>query len=109
MSLIQLDWLHIADIGVALHWLGSVFTILAEKLPSATIDQRCKKMHLRMKQYYQDFAVDSRLPLFKVSMLQKKHKQIQDSQISQIESEGWRSQRFDFVCFATAPRIAQPK
>lgn len=71
MSLIQLDWLHIMDIGVALHWLGSVFTILVGKFPGTTIDQRSKQFHLRMKQYYKDFAVDSRLPLFKPSMLQK--------------------------------------
>ena len=71
MDMIQLDWLHIMDVGVSLHWLGSVFTILMDKLPGASKDARCKVLRQRMKQYYQEHAGDSKLPILKTSMLVK--------------------------------------
>ena len=71
MDMIQLDWLHIMDIGVTLQWLGSIFAFLLSKLPGRSKDENCKLLHQRMKQYYKDFAVDSQIPLLKLSMLYK--------------------------------------
>ena len=76
MSIICLDWLHIMDIGVSLHWLGSVFVLLSEKLPGNNVDQRCKALHLRMKNYYKEYGIDSQMPLLKASMLYKDKKSL---------------------------------
>ena len=79
MSIICLDWLHIMDIGVSLHWLGSVFVLLSEKLPGNNVDQRCKALHLRMKNYYKEYGIDSQMPLLKASMLYKDKKKSSSS------------------------------
>ena len=67
------------DIGVSLHWLGSVFVLLSEKLPANNVDQRCKALHVSMKNYYKEYAIDSQMPLLKASMLYKDKKKSSSS------------------------------
>ena len=79
MSIICLGWLHIMDIGVSLHWLGSVFVLLSQKLPGNNVDQRCKALHVSMKNYNKEHAIDSQMPLLKASMLYKDKKKSSSS------------------------------
>ena len=104
MDMIQLDWLHIMDIGVTLQWPGSIFAFLLSKLPGCSKDENCKFLRQRNKQYYKDFAVDSQIPLLKLSML---YKDLSKKMFSEIESKGRRSQRLSPFLFVAMPRFAQ--
>ena len=43
------------------------------------MDQRCKALHVSMKNYYKEYAIDSQMPLLKASMLYKDKKKSSSS------------------------------
>lgn len=50
-SIIEIDWLHSADLGVTLDTLGSVFHMLLPNF-GATQAQQCKALHKQMLDFY---------------------------------------------------------
>ena len=70
LDILQLDWLHIMDLGVTQQFLGSTFKILCSKLPGASLEAQCRELHVRMKYFYRVNETASKLDVLKPTMLQ---------------------------------------
>ena len=64
LEILQLDGLHIVDLGVAQVLLGSAFKVLCGKFPGS-FEQQCKALHGRMKFWYSVHQTQSRLDQLK--------------------------------------------
>ena len=74
LAMVQLDWLHIADIGITLELLGSVFFyVIGHKLPGNQA-AACKELFSLMKAYYDTNSVASQLTEVKPSTLKSQGK-----------------------------------
>ena len=69
IDLITLDWLHIADLGISLDFLGSFFKYLIDQKLTGTVAEKYQHFHTRMQLFYQGHDTQSRLDQFKPSML----------------------------------------
>lgn len=57
----QLDWLHVADLGVSANFLGSLLLLFQTKYPGNNIGTRCSEMYLDLNQWYVDNGIESKL------------------------------------------------
>ena len=53
----KLDWLHIADLGVAADWLGQSFEHMLTKIEGRTKDARVKELWRRIQHYYKNTTI----------------------------------------------------
>ena len=67
----MVDWLHCCDLGVCADFLGNAFWHILEFMPGQSRDQRVSALFLKMRQYYEDHGVDSRLDNLTDLMLRK--------------------------------------
>ena len=71
---VLIDWLHVADQGILLHLLASVFKYIMKKLPGSTDVEQCRNLWLEMQTFYRSNPVDSKLDNLTLSMLGAKSK-----------------------------------
>ena len=64
-----IDWLHVADQGILLHFLASVFKYIMKKLPGSTHVEQCRNLWLEVQAFYRSTTVDSKLDNLTLSML----------------------------------------
>ena len=69
-----LDWLHCMDLGVSADWLGSLFKLVASRLPGNNSLERTRALFLQMQQYWADFEIESKLVNLTAKMLQQPKK-----------------------------------
>ena len=65
---IQMDWLHVVDIGVALQFLGSLFKVFMAKFPG-NADEQSRQLFRLIQDYYVSSNAHSRLDELKPSMI----------------------------------------
>jgi hypothetical protein len=68
-SCFQLDWLHVADLGVTCDFLGNLFRLLLAKLEGDSEASRCRALFLEIQAYYRRVQPESRLDDLRPSML----------------------------------------
>ena len=65
-TICQIDWLHVADLGVSLDFLGSLFHMMLPKFGSVK-EEQVRNLHVEMQQFYARYmAKTSAIFLFKV-------------------------------------------
>ena len=67
----RLDWLHIADQGVAANFLGSLFFTLQDKFPGADKDAKLANMFREIRSFYVSTNCQSRLDHLTHTMIKK--------------------------------------
>ncbi|CAE7280589.1 unnamed protein product, partial [Symbiodinium sp. CCMP2592] len=65
---IQMDWLHVVDIGIALQFLGSIMKYFCSKF-EGTFDEQVREMFRCILEFYDVQAVEYRLDHLKPSMI----------------------------------------
>ena len=68
LPILRLDWLHIADLGVAADWLGQLFWYLLRSLPGANDRARCDFLWRRIQELYREYPPFARLDNLTLSM-----------------------------------------
>jgi hypothetical protein len=70
---VKIDWLHVADLGVAPDLLGNVIwhLIQAKKVPGKNYDERISYVYQDMQKFYASAGVDSQLPKLTKDMVWK--------------------------------------
>jgi hypothetical protein len=71
---VLIDWLHVADQGILLHFLASIFKFILPKLGGANSTEQCRALWLEVQVFYRSNPVDSKLDNLTVSMLGAKNK-----------------------------------
>ena len=69
---VYIDWLHTADLGVSQLFLGSLFTLVLETL-GGDKNKACRTLWTKMQKFYKVNNCQSRLNIFKLSMLKGKN------------------------------------
>jgi hypothetical protein len=68
-GMFAIDWLHCADIGISLDWLGNLFWTILSKYQGRTKKIRCGKLWLDIQAYYQTNEVPGKLDNLSLSMI----------------------------------------
>ena len=69
-----IDWLHCADLGVCADFIGNLFYMVLPYVQGSNKDDRVKNLFIRIKQYYTDNKIESRLNALKFTMIRKNNK-----------------------------------
>ena len=69
---VYIDWLHTADLGVSQLFLGSLFTLVLETI-GGDKHRACKTLWTKIQNFYKVNNCQSRLIIFKLSMLKGKN------------------------------------
>ena len=68
-----LDWLHIADIGIASDFLGNLFSYLVHhKMEGNNLSEKVCALFKKIQEYYKAEGIDSKLPTLTLLMIRKK-------------------------------------
>ena len=60
-KLCRLDWLHVADLGVAADWLGQLFLFLQRKFPGRSMKASIANLWIRIQALYKEYGSESKL------------------------------------------------
>ena len=67
-KIFRMDWLHIADLGVAADFIGNFFQVVVQLVPGENLKQRCATLFKEMELYYEAEGISDRydclLPTF---------------------------------------------
>lgn len=72
MSLFQMDWLHVMDLGVSCDFLGNLFCLLLPHKHGASRSEKIKNLYRDMVEYYSTYQPDGRLDNLTENMLGKR-------------------------------------
>jgi hypothetical protein len=70
----QLDWLHVADLGITPNCLGSLLWIFQKTYPGNNMLARCREMYVDLNQWYIDNGTESRLDMLLPTMIKTSKK-----------------------------------
>ena len=70
-SCFTIDWLHVADLGVAPDFLGNIFMMLLPKLAGTSQKERVQALFLCMKDFYRRHPSESQLDDLTLLMIRK--------------------------------------
>ena len=73
-AMFAIDWLHCADIGVSLDWLGNLFWAVLSKYPGASKKERCSNLWLDIQAYYATRELPGKLDNLTLSMIKAQGK-----------------------------------
>jgi len=73
-SIFKIDWLHAMDQGVTPDYLGNLFLLLLKHMPGRRKKERVKQLHKKIKKFYKDKRVESRLETLTVGMIKAQGK-----------------------------------
>lgn len=65
----RVDWLHAVDLGVAADFIGNLFAMILQKLPGASLKDRCRALWLMVQAFYQASQVQDKLTDLTVTMV----------------------------------------
>ena len=85
---IQMDWLHVVDIGVALQFLGSLFKVFMAKFPG-TADEQSRQLFRLIQDHYVSSDAHSRLDELKPSMIKDPKKNSRSSGPRRAKLAAW--------------------
>ena len=65
----QMDWLHVADLGISPNFLASLLLLLLPNFDGRNVAGRCSAMFGSLQQWYKDNGIESKLDQLTPSML----------------------------------------
>jgi hypothetical protein len=67
----KIDWLHVADQGISANFLGSLFSVLIDKMPGSSKDDRLASLFADIQNFYKTTGCQSKLDGLTHTMIQK--------------------------------------
>jgi hypothetical protein len=67
----KIDWLHVADQGISANFLGSLFSVLIDKMPGSSKDDRLASLFADIQKFYKNTGCQSRLENLTHTMIRK--------------------------------------
>ena len=67
----KIDWLHVADLGVACDFLGNLFMMVLPKMEGASVAARVRSLYRRIRSFYERADSESRLDDLTFLMIRK--------------------------------------